>query len=371
MVLSELAPELLIAGVAGGMIGAAIGGLQALGLAGVVVTVGEIANVTGGATIVTGTPTELDVFGVPPAALDAIGVSASLGFGPVLGPHVAFAGGVAAAAYVGRRETIDTGFRYHQAKKITRPLGSAPDVLLVGGAFGALGVAIARVSSGAGLPVDPVFLAIVVSAFVHRLAFGYPIVGRVRDLPNSVLDMSPFERDERWGEPDHETAQGTGGRHVVEPWLPEHYHWQQVAVLGAGVGVASGYLALATGSHFLAFGITAASLLFLSAGLYSLPVTHHMALPAGIAAIAASHGEGIASSGVGIAESEPVLALGIAGVFGVVAALAGELAQRVLYAHGDTHLDPPAVSIVLTSLLLVVLGAVGILEPELVPYPEL
>ena len=359
MVAGELAIEVLIAGVAGGMLGAATGGLPALSLAGIVITAGEIANVTGG-TATVGDSTGAEVFDVGAAPLAAFGVSGAVGFGPILGPHVAFAGGVAAAAYLGRRETIDTGFRYHQAKQITKPLGSRPEVLAVGGGFGLFGVLVARVSADLGIPVDPVMLAVVVSGFVHRLAFGYPLLGRVRDLPTSVLDMSPFERDARWGEPDNETSQGTGGRHVVEPWLPAHYDWVQVGVLGVGIGVASGYVALVTGSVFLAFGITAASLLFLVLGLYDVPVTHHMALPASIAALAM------------VPEFEPTwLVLVAAGVFGALGALAGEAAQRTLYAHADTHLDPPAVSIVLTSLLIAVLAALGVLDPGPVPYPEL
>jgi len=174
-----------------------------------------------------------------------------------------------------------------------------------------------------------------------------------------VLDMTPADRNERWGEEERETSQGTGGRQVVEPWLPEHSDWVQLAVLGTGVGVASGYIALVTGSVFLAFGITAASLLFLAVGLYDLPVTHHMALPASIAALAMG------------ADAEPVAALALAGAFGLIGALLGEFAQRTLYAHADTHLDPPAVSIVLTSLLIGALAAAGVLEPELIPYPEL
>ena len=58
-------------------------------------------------------------------------------------------------------------------------------------------------------------------------------------------------------------------------------------------------------------------------------------------------------------------------MFGALGALAGEAAQRTLYAHADTHLDPPAVSIVLTSLLIAVLAALGVLDPGPVPYPEL
>jgi hypothetical protein len=56
-------------------------------------------------------------------------------FGPVFGPHIAFAGGVAAAAYAARRGELDDG-----ADIITPLAGLATlDVLLVGGVFGAAG----------------------------------------------------------------------------------------------------------------------------------------------------------------------------------------------------------------------------------------
>ncbi len=354
MVLSELTLGLLLAGFAGGIVGAAIGGLPALSLAGLTIVAGEAVAVA--FPDADGT-TELPVFEVAPAPVDAIGITGAVGLGPVLGPHVAFAGGVAAAAYAGRKEMFDTGFRYHQAKQIARPLPSIPPVLLVGGAFGLGGVVVARLAAGLNIPVDPIALAVVISALAHRLAFGYPLLGRVRGLDRPVLDMSPFENSEYWGDEENETAQGTGGRHVVEPWLPDHYEWQSLTVLGAGVGIAAGYIALATGSVFLAFGIAASSLLFLSLGAYSLPVTHHMALPASIGAVAL--------------DADPVLALLFAGVFGILGALVGEVAQRTLYAHADTHFDPSFASILVTSLMLTLLATAGVLEAGPIPYPVL
>jgi MFS family permease len=352
----ELTLEFLIAGLAGGMLGAALGALPALSLAGILIIIGEAA---GSIEAVFGDGAVATVFGAEPATVDAVGLTGAVALGPVLGPHVAFAGGVAAAAFVGRKETFDTTFRYHQAKNIAKPPGSTVSTLLVGGVFGVFGVVVARVIAGVGVPVDPVFFAVVVSAFVHRLAFGYPLLGRVRNLDRSVFDMSPYEDDKRWGEESFETSQGTAGRLVVEVWLPDHYEWGQVAVLGLAVGLASGFIALVTGSPFLAFGLTLTSLLFLAAGLYTLPVTHHMALPAGISAVAFA------------AEFEPLVGLVVAGVFGVLGAVLGEGAQRVFYAHGDTHLDPPAVSIVLTSLLLTLLATAGVVDPATIPYPVL
>lgn len=344
MVLSTLTVGLLIAGIAGGVIGAAFGGLPALSLAGLAIVVGEAGNLVGvdsGDVLAHG------------GVLDATGLTGSVGFGPVLGPHVAFAGGVAAAAYAGRQTTFDTTFRYHQAKQIAKPLGSDPDVLLVGGVFGLLGVLLAHLAAGVGVPVDPVMFAVVVSAFAHRIAFGYPLVGQVRE---GLLDLSAYERGEIVGELEGEETHGRAGRQAVEPWLPDHYQWEKAAVLGAGVGVASAYLALVTGSVFIAFGITAASLAFLSLGLYTFPVTHHMALPASIVALALPVQSG-------------TLTLVIGGVFGVLAALAGELSERVFYAHGDTHVDPPAIAILLLSLLITILATLGVLDAGPIPYP--
>lgn len=350
MVLSELTVGVLLAGVAGGILGAALGALPSLSLAGIAIVAGEIL-----AVLFSAEATTLDVFGVEAATLDAVGITATVGFGPVLGPHVAFAGGVAAAAYAGRKGTFDTTFRYHQAKQVAKPLGTNPKALLVGGAFGLFGVLVARFASELSAPLDPIALAVVLSAVVHRLAFGYPLIGRIRESEYSMFDMSPFKTAQYWGDDNHDTSQGTGGRHVVEPWQPRHYEWQTVTVLGAGAGVVAGVLALGTGSAFLAFGLSLVSLLGLVAGRYDIPVTHHMALPGGIAGLATDAG--------------PVVALIVAGIFGLLGALIGEFAQRVCYAHGDTHFDPSFVSILVTSLLLALLGAVEILDSGVVPYP--
>jgi hypothetical protein len=49
-------------------------------------------------------------------------------------------------------------------------------------------------------------------------------------------------------------------------------------------------------------------------------------------------------------------------LFGVFAALAGEASQRVFYAHGDTHLDPPAAAIVVWTLTIGLLVIAGLLN---------
>jgi protein-S-isoprenylcysteine O-methyltransferase Ste14 len=104
----------------------------------------------------------------------------------------------------------------------------------------------------------------------------------------------------------------------------------------------------------VAFGVAATGMLFLAAGVERFPVTHHMALPAGLAALA-------------LPEASPVVAVLVGGAFGVVGGLVGELAQRIFYAHGDTHFDPPSASILVTTLLIAVLDLAGLFQQTAVP----
>ncbi len=346
----------LLVAFAGGAFGAAVGGLQAFGVAGLVVAIGEAGQ-------------------APGSALDAAGVVPAVGYGPALGPHVAFGGGVAAAAFAARSGHLDAGFRYHDAKDVGTALGTALPVLVVGGAFGVVGLLVARGSVALGLPWDPVMFAVVVSGLAHRVAFGYPLVGEVR---GGLLDMSPFERGERRrSRTDRQSeARADGGdltRYVVEPWLPQMYAWESVALMGAAVGGVAGYLTFATGSVFLPFGITAATALLLTLGDGDVPLTHHMALPASLAVVGLAGGTdpGIVEAGVTAAELSatiaPWIAVVVGAIFGVLAGLAGEVAQRVLYAHADTHLDPPAVAIVLATFLVALLDVVGLFAQNVVP----
>jgi hypothetical protein len=368
---------LVLVAFAGGAFGAALGAYPAFALTGVVVVAGEVARVTGGAPPGSGP--------VGTAALGTAGVTASVGLGPAFGPHVVFGGGAAAAAYAARKGYLDTGFAYYEAKHVTYSLGARVDVLVVGGAFGAVGLLLAALSAGSlgaagtlpwpGVPVDPVMTSIVLSAFLHRLAFGYPLVGNVR---GDVLDMTPYERGERRrpvaGADAEGPAEGGGvgaeadapGRYVVEPWLPHQSGWANAAALGAAVGVFGAFVAWATGSALLAFGIAAASTVFLSLGMERAPVTHHMAFPGSVVVLGLAGGA--EPSAVAGAVALPAAAVAGA-VAGALAGVLGELAGRVLYAHADTHLDPPAASLVLTSLLIGLLDVAGLLTQGVIPTP--
>jgi len=334
-----LAAQMLLAAFAGGALGAALGAVPTLSLAGLFVVLGEV------------TPGETGPLrGAPPAAGENP-LTAFVGLGPVLGPHVAFAGGAAATAYAARKGYLDTDFEYHEAKHVTLPLGSRPDVLVVGGVFGVVGYWLTQLSLRLGLPWEPVAASVVLSGLLHRLALGYPLVGH---LSTSVLDMSPYESGERRTAADGSGAESTSSRLVVEPWQPAHYEWPSVGLLGVVVGLFAGYLAVETGSVYLAFALALVTLAFAAAGVEDVPVTHHMALPASVAALA------LPSVG-------PAVALVVAAVFGLLGGVVGELAQRLLYAHADTHLAPSFVSIVVTSVVIAVLDVAGVFTQSVVP----
>ena len=357
---------LLVAAFAGGALGAAVGALEAFSLAGVLIVVGEATDLAGGAAA-------LDP-GLGLTALGSTGLTASVGLGPLFGPHVAFAGGAAATAFAARQGHLDTDFGYHEAKHVTRALGPRVDVMAVGGAFGVLGVLVTFASAGVGLPWDPIAFSIVVTGLLARVALGYPLVGTVRG--DGLLDMSPYgDRARRTpradgGVPAHsgiDPADTTGGerRFAVEPWLPHQYRWGEVAALGAVVGVFGAFVTYRTASPLLAFGIAAATLLFLCVGVERFPVTHHVALVSSLSVVGLAGGA--ATPAAVAAEVGLLAALLVGAAFGVVTALAGEVAQRVLYAHADTHVDPPAAAIVVGSFLVALLDIVGVFQQTLLP----
>ena len=321
-------PTIWLGAAAGGAFGAALGALPAFVFTGFLV----IAGVWGGDA--------------------AQGVGVGVGFGPVFGPHISFAGGAAAAAYAAKKGYMESGFDYHNAKDITVALGSKPDILAVGALFGVFGIALEQSLRQGAIPTDPIAATVVISALAHRAAFGYSIIGNLSSKANGYMDMGPFEREEM-RDPDEVPGDGeksSEDRLAVEPWLPNMYKWSHVASIGVVAGLAGAYAAIQTGSPFLGFGISAASLLFLNLGIGKIPVTHHMTLPAATAYLA--------TLGTGFS---PTVSILIAGFFGFLGAIVGEAFQRVFYAHGDTHVDPPAASIAITHTIIAILSILGIL----------
>lgn len=249
----------IVAAFGGGILGAALGALPAFIMAGILV----LANMT------------------------------DLAFGPYFGPHIAFAGGVAATAF-GAKRGIDAG------NNILVPLAKINDglTLLVGGIFGIGGLLIQKWLAGMAAPTDTVAFTVAISGIIARLVFGN----------RKLFGHYSF--------PDGKTA-------------------LFLIVLGLGVGLISSYAALVTKNVVLGFGVAATSLIFLQF-MGVGPVTHHLALPAAVAAAATG-------------------SIWMGGLFGALGALIGDFFGKTMNS-GDTHVDPPALTIaLLTTIVLLFL----------------
>ncbi|SDY04735.1 hypothetical protein [Halobellus clavatus] len=333
---------LLVTALAGGAFGAALGALPAFIFTGFVVFLGE------GLAIL---QREIGTIEAVPQGELAAGVTGVIGFGAITGPHIAFAGGVAASAYAGKKypEMSPDGWDYHFGKNILYAFGTKPDILAVGAVFGALGMLIARFSGAIGLPTDGIALSVVLTAVIARVAFGYPLVGKAAG--SSLLDMSPFEREEKRAATDGgEVAAEHADRLATEPWLPHQYKWSGVTAIGLVAGVLAGYIWLQTQSIFLGYAISAMSLLFLQLGVEKIPVTHHMTLIGAVGAVLFLPATG-----------SQFVALLAAGIFGAISAILGEFTQRIMYSHSGTHVDPPAMAIAIAMLFVGILYLLNLL----------
>lgn len=288
----------LLLAFAGGIAGAAFGALPNF------IFCGAMAIVGAGLTIATG---------------NDHGFIANVAFGPMFGPHISFAGGAAAAAYAASKGKLANG----------RDIGSAMmgldswDVLLVGGLFGALGYLIQWVLNfvpniGAFAWTNTVALSITINAIIVRLAFGKKgVFGKVR------------AGDNRWVPTD------------VGSWLPWESRPSQLVMIAISVGLLASYFAKTLGDGgVLGFGIGAFFLVFLQYGT-KVPVTHHIALAAGMAT-AASKGD---------------IFWGLS--MALLVTFFCEIWACVFTCHADTHIDPPSVALATVQFIIPVISITG------------
>lgn len=290
---------MLVCSFAGGIIGAAVGGTPAFILCGAAIAIGEGLNIS------TGDPHFLNL----------------VAWGPFLGPYAAFVGGVAAAAYAYRTGKLNSG------RDISSSLMGldAPDVLMVGGLFGALGyifkTLLDLVPSTGDIPwTNSVALSIVITTVLARVIFGRSgIFGKVR------------KGDNRW-QPS-ETAS----------WLPWQSHPLQLILIAIGVSLPIAYVtALQPALLGLLFSVSVMALILLQAGLKA-PVIFHIALSAGIVSVTTRN-----------------IWWGLA--FGTMAAFLGEIYACIFLNHGDSHIDPPSATLATMFTLQALLAVTGILE---------
>ncbi len=224
---------------------------------------------------------------------------------------------------------------------------------MVGGIFGVGGYALQQLfaellakSDGTGFYTDTVALSVGVTAVVARFAFG----------AGGLLGARPA----RARAADHGRRLAGGGRAggsrrcraragadvgaVAESVVTGRAARARLG-RGGGVGgrrsssaVDASYAGAAT---LIGFGVSASLLALLVVGA-SVPVTHHMTLPAAVAA-----GFVVAAGG------SALTAVAVGALCGLLGALLGELCARLFLIHGDTHVDPPALAIALMTTAIV------------------
>ena len=279
-----------------GLLGAAMGALPAFIIFGAVLLVCIIISISGG----------------DPAFTSKIAFD-------IFGPHIFFAGGVAACAYAGKCKMIAS------RKDLITPLIKLKSVkvLIVGGIFGIIGYLFNALITYMKFKTDTIAVTVVVSAIIARYIFGNTgLFGTLDKITRKDAKITNLY-----------------GRLLTEKgkksWLPWENNIWALLLLGSAVGLFSGWIALLTKNPFLGFSISIMALIFLETS-YTAIVTHHMTLPAGLAAIATG-------------------SMAYAVIFGIAGALIGELMARLVYNWGDTHIDPPAGAIAITATILAII----------------
>jgi hypothetical protein len=286
---------------AGGLFGAAIGGLPAFIFTGFLALVGVAVVLVG-------------------ADYNFLG---NITFGPTFGPHVTFCGGAAAAAYAARRGKLENG------RDIATPLAGTADmgVMAVGALFGLGGyVAVEALKAIDFFPNNTDVIALVVGL-------------------SNVLARVLFGRTGILGSPSEEALRRGRFRTSDDAtWVQWQEGWKESIILGGGLGIMAAWLAAQAGGvtpevakSIVPFGyaLSAIALIFLAFDR-PVPVTHHMTLMGALGAVTFNN-----------------ILWGF--VFGVLTALIGEFFSRLFLIHGDTHIDPPAWAIaVVTTIILVI-----------------
>lgn len=293
----------LVAAFGGGAFAASIGALYAFVMTGIIAIAGAIASMAGAADLAVG----------------------GIAFGSFFGPHVAFGGGVAAAAFAAnKKNAIESG------TDIVSPLNGTGDasVLIVGGIFGVLGFLINYVYSGIlKLPTDTVAMSVATSGIIVRLVFGN----------TGLLGKYEGNSPRTWI---------TGGKGLV-------YNIVLGAMVGlmvGGVGVslmqqAADPTLVVANFPSICFGIAAVTLILAEFG-HAGPTTHHIALPAANAALLCAAKTGNMWLGV---------AMGV--VWGIITSLVGDFMGNAFNSHADSHIDPPALTIFSMTFIIFALFA--------------
>jgi len=290
----------LIAAFGGGVFAAAIGAVPAFIMTGLFSVVGAVAGMCG--------------------AGDASNILLNyFAFGSFFGPHVAFAGGVAASAYAKKKGITENGADINTALAgLTQP-----SVLLVGGLFGVIGylfkeLVVVNLFAGtisSRLVTDGPGFTVFCSAIIARLVFG----GKLRTGTESISKGKVLSTT---------LVIGIGYSLVVGG-----------IYLGA---VQAGVPLDAFGGAYpsLIFGLAAIGLVFAEMGQPFFGC-HHIVIIAAEAAV-----QSYATTG------SLYTALLMSVIFGTVSAMICDIETKVLNSGTDSHIDGPACAILIMTFVV-------------------
>lgn len=298
----------ILAAFGGGAFGAAVGALPAFIMTGIVALIGTAIGLGSGVDMITG----------------------NVAFGAFFGPHVAFAGGVAAAAYAARKNNMLAGGNLGGGDvAVASPQGitNGADILYslngtgdwtvlgIGGIFGILGLLINHLYANIlAFPTDTVAMTVATSGLIVRF-----LIGRTGLLGK---------------------YEGREPRAYVAKGNELIYH----IVLGLMVGLVVCYtgeilknagvsIEILQGSYpGFVFAISATSLIFAQMGFTS-PTTHHISITAAYAFVWSGN---------------PLIGVIVA----IIASILGDIFVKTVNSHADSHIDPPACTIFILSFII-------------------
>lgn len=220
-----------------------------------------------------------------------------IAFGPFFGPQSAFVGGVAAAAWIGKCSDDPT-----VGSDVMNPLFNKRNITsyLIGGTFGMFGHLLSAILHQLSPPIDVIALTIVIFNVLVRL----------------LIARTPIYSNHPTGIPWY-----TG--------LKEELKYNMV--WGFILGLAVAYICIQMGSPMFGWGISIITLIFQYTNIRGVPVTHHITMIAGYAALATGN-------------------IFIAAVLGILAMVIGHIIERLNNINVASHIDMPATVIALLSL---------------------
>jgi hypothetical protein len=254
-------------------------------------------------------------------AVDACGLdfslTSNLAFGAFLGPQITFSAPSVTARYAMKKGWLKSG------KDMGVPMVGLghPSLLVFGGCMGIVGYII-NYFWGTILPgkIDTPAATIFTMCLISKIVF----------------EGNPFGKET-------EEVKKAGGRYALSApasWLPWLTYAPQKLMMGLAAGGSAAYLTyIAKGTSIyesvpaLVFGIGALLTLFLIVN-ESVPIPPYMMISAAYAVIASGNN----------------IWWGI--FFGIVGAFLADFLTKTFYVFGDSHMDPPGMTITCTSFLI-------------------